>query len=294
MNRQILIDAISASSKLPVLPHSATQLIALADDPNLYAAQLEAVIAGDPVLAARILHVSNSAMFARRNEVTNLGAAITLLGVRLALDLATGIAIVDSLRDTEKYEFDYDTFWRKSVLSAIAANEMYGDLNVASRGDLFVAALLQDIGMLVLLTTIGPKYGQLVSSARSHFDLVELELRAFGIDHAEIGAMLAKRWNLPVALQEAIQASHALFAEPPAHDLSDLQYGVAFAGVLAELWVIEELDQDVSNRAIHEYLSKVGEEKYQNTIESILHAIPGANNLFNMQLLSDEQMASVA
>ncbi|MDB4576477.1 hypothetical protein N9091_02060, partial [bacterium] len=72
------------------------------------------------------------------------------------------------------------------------------------------------------------------------------------------------------------------------------QYGVAFAGVLAELWVIEELDQDVSNRAIHEYLSKVGEEKYQNTIESILHAIPGANNLFNMQLLSDEQMASVA
>ncbi len=294
MNRQILIDAISASSKLPVLPHSATQLIALADDPDLYAAQLEAVIAGDPVLAARILHVSNSALFARRNEVTNLGAAITLLGVRLTLDLATGIAIVDSLRDTEKYEFDYDTFWRKSVLSAIAANEMYGDLKVASRGDLFVAALLQDIGMLVLLTTIGPKYGQLVSSARSHFDLVELELRAFGIDHAEIGAMLAKRWNLPVALQEAIQGSHALFAEPPAQDLSDLQYGVAFAGVLAELWVIEELDQDVSNRAIHEYLSKVGEEKYQNTIESILHAIPGANKLFNMQLLSDEQMASVA
>lgn len=113
MNRQILIDAISASSKLPVLPHSATQLIALADDPNLYAAQLEAVISGDPVLAARILHVSNSALFARHNEVTNLGAAITLLGVRLTLDLATGIAIVDSLRDTEKYEFDYDTFWRK-------------------------------------------------------------------------------------------------------------------------------------------------------------------------------------
>lgn len=296
MDKQALLNKISASTRLPVLPSTVAELIRLNDDPDLYPAKVQVVLSNDPVLAARMLQVSNSALFARQRVVTDLGEALAILGVRLTMSIATGIAIIDSLRNGENVNdsFDYDIFWRKSVLGAVAANELHSELKTTSRGELFVASLLQDIGELVLLNIAGDKYARLTQAARSHFDLVELEQRVFGIDHAEVGAVLARRWGLPESIQAAIGQSHALFSEQSTYGLSDLQYGVAFAGVLSELWIAEHTQQSVLDNAIKAYLAKVGESAYQNTVASIIEAIPGANELFNMQLLSTEQMANVA
>ncbi|NNL57085.1 MAG: HDOD domain-containing protein [Pseudomonadales bacterium] len=294
MNRQFLIDTISSSTRLPVLSDTAARVIQMGNDPELYPAKLHTVLAGDPALAARILQVSNSAMFARQSKVSDLPAAIAVLGVRLTLNIALGLSVVDAMRSNEKLAFDYSLFWRKSVLSAIAANEMVATLNVPSRGELFVAALMQDLGMLIMLDAVGEKYARLVEAARSHFDLYELEWRVFGVDHAEIGAILAQRWQLPASIEQAIGNSHALFAEPSNARLSDLEYGVALAGILAEAWIAESPDQRAANQVIKAYLDKVGERQYKNTIESILQAIPGANEMFSMELLSAEQMTSVA
>ncbi|MGB5324812.1 MAG: HDOD domain-containing protein, partial [Pseudomonadales bacterium] len=249
-------------------------------------------------LAARILQVANSAMFARQAKIGDLGAALALLGVRLALDLSMGIAIVDGLRGKETGTFDYDLYWRKSVLGAIAANELHGTLDVSTRGDLFLAALLQDIGSLALLGAVGEKYARLVAATRNHLDLVEFERRAFGIDHASIGAALAEHWQLPASTCDAIRSSHALLLEPGLNpgpeSLSGLQYGVAFAGVLAELWIDAGHDTQRAKHIIRDYLDRFGEARYRDTVTSILASIPGANLLFNMQLLSKEQMASIA
>ena len=296
MDKSSLLDKISASTKLPVLPAAALEIIELNNDPDLYPAKVQAALSNDPVLAARMLQISNSAMFARQRTVTDLGEAVAILGVRLAMSVAMGLVIVDSLRieEIQQNDFDSDAFWRKSILGAIAASELAVELKANSRGELFVASLLQDIGQLVLLNIVGNKYAQLLNSARSHFDLVELEQRVFGVDHAEIGAVLAEKWELPGSIQEAIACSHALFSEQSTFDLTDLQYGVAFSGVLSELWIAENAQNEQLHHVIKDYLSKVGEAAYQNTVESILRAIPSANEMFNMQLLSESQMASVA
>ncbi|MGB5325220.1 MAG: HDOD domain-containing protein [Pseudomonadales bacterium] len=297
-----LIDQILSSDSLPALPDSAQRLLELSNDADLYPAKLQSVLGNDPVLAARILQVANSAMFARQSKIGDLRGALALLGVRLALNISMGIAIVDGLRASETGTFNYELYWRKSVLGAIAANELYGTLQVSARGELFLAALLQDIGSLALLGAVGEKYERLAAATRNHLDLVEFERRAFGIDHAGIGAALAEHWQLPASTCDAIRSSHALLLQPvlqPVLDpepggLSGLQYGVAFAGVLAELWIDACHDSTRANDIIRAYLEKFGEARYRDTVASILASIPGANQLFSMQLLSEEQMASIA
>lgn len=296
MQKQKLLEKISQSSKLPILPDIAVRVLELKDDPELYPAKVRSVIAADPVLSARILQVANSAMFNKRRQVTDLGEAVTTLGVELSMSLATGLAVVDSLRldELETSEFPYETFWRKSILSAIAASEMASQLNVNSRGELFVAALMQDIGMLALNSISGERYGKLVRLARSHLDLVELEERAFGVNHAEVTAVLLKKWDLPESLCEAAELSHSLFSDDTTYELSDLQYGVALSGVLAELWIADAPEQEVLNNTIHAYLDKVGEDTYRSTVSNILDSIPGANEVFKVELLSEAQLANVA
>lgn len=296
MSKQELLEKISRSGKLPILPDIAVRVLILRDDPELYPARVQGVIASDPVLAAKILQVANSAMFRGNREIKDLAEAVTLLGVQLTMDIATGLAVVNALRRDEiaSSAFPYELFWRKSILSAIAANEMISELGSASRGELFVAALLQDIGMLALNNMAGERYGQLVQTARSHFDLVELEERALGVNHAEVTVAILRQWTMPDSIVAAVESSHSLFDASAADHLSDLQYGVALAGVLAELWIADSLPQESLNRMIHAYLDKVGEEAYRDTVASILDAIPGANEMFNIKLLSDEQMANVA
>jgi HD-like signal output (HDOD) protein len=296
MNKQILLDKISESTKLPVLPDMAIKVLELQNDPEVYPAKVQAVLGSDPVLAARLLQVSNSSMFPCRRKISDLGEALAMLGVNMSMSIAVGLVVVDSLRNHEDLHagFDYQQFWRKSVLGAVAANEMYGVLKVASRGELFVASLMQDMGILVLLNIAGDKYLKLLNTARSHLDLVELENRVFGVDHAEVSQALLKAWGLPEKLQRAVGRSHALFGEETTFDLNDLDYGVAFSGVLSELWIAESSNPDTMQRTISDYLDRIGEDAYCNTVTSIVEAIPGANEVFNMTLLSSEQMANVA
>lgn len=296
MSKQALLDKITQSTKLPVLPDMAIKVMELQNDPDLYPAKVHAIIGNDPVLAARLLQVSNSSMFPCRREITDLGEAIAMLGVNMALSISMGVVVVDSLRSSEdaNAHFDYQQFWRKSILGAIAANEMYAVLKVASRGELFVASLMQDIGILVLLNIVGDKYAKIVSAARSHLDLVELEKRVFGVDHAEVGEALLKAWGMPVVLQQAVGSSHALFSDSSSNNLTDLEYGTAFSGVLSELWIAESLNSEVMNNNIADYLERIGEDAYKDTVNSIVDAIPGANEVFKMELLSIEQMANVA
>ncbi|MBT8140074.1 MAG: HDOD domain-containing protein [Gammaproteobacteria bacterium] len=289
-----ILQRILASASVPTLPDSALCLVELSDDPDIYPAKLQSVLGNDPALAARIMQVANSAMFARQSTISNLGEAVALLGVKLALNIAMGIAIVDGFREQQAGSFNYELYWRKSVLGAIAANELYAVLEVDARGDLFLAALLQDIGSLALLGVVGEKYTKLASATRNHLDLIEFERRAFRLDHAAVGAALARQWQLPEKICAAIEQSHALMLPKSGVTLSDLQYGVAFSGVLAELWINECQDSEQANCIVRRYLEKYGESSYQDTVESVLAAIPGANQLFNMQLLNEEQMRNVA
>ena len=295
MNKEALLDKVRHSDQLPMLPEVAVRIIDMSNDRELYAAKISEVIANDPVLSARLLQVSNSSIFPFRREITNLNQALAILGIQLTMSIAIGFAIVDMMRNCESKDsgFDHDAFWRKSVLGAIAAIEMRSELKGVEQGDLFVAALMQDVGMIALEHFEGEKYTQLVKGARSHLDLIELERRMFGVDHAEIGAAILERWHLPDIHINAVRSSHYLLEAKSITELTELEYAVALSGMLAEQWISESLSQQSLDDSIQRALERIGEQGYKNVINKTMDAVPDANELFKMSLLSAEQITDI-
>lgn len=293
IDKKTLFDRIDKSDNLPVLPDLALKVIYLSEEPDIYPAKVQALISQDPVLAARILQISNSPAYAGQNEILDIGHAVTRLGVKLSLDISLGFLLVDALRSNSKEGqiFDHDRFWRKSVLSAVIANELCGALKIAAKGQMFLSALIQDVGMLVLLTVLGEEYVALTSGQTMHIDWVMREREFLGADHAEVGAYLMSQWGMPEEICSAISNSHALFGTDTS-EVDDMQYGVALSGVVAELWMANSEDhllQDI----LGVYIDKMGVDAYQITIAAVLEEIPEASNVFDMTLLTAEEMAHI-
>jgi len=117
-----------------------------------------------------------------------------------------------------------------------AASRVVGQwVNAASHDELFLGGLLQDIGMLVLNEAIPEIYEPLIASAKDdHELLIELEQQELGSNHAEVGAWLLARWNLPLNLQLAAASSHGCKSD--ASDFSIFSKCVALANYIAAIW----------------------------------------------------------
>jgi diguanylate cyclase (GGDEF)-like protein len=203
-----LLKAIRSCRSLPSAPAVVLQILDLVQDPNVSTPKLSKVIARDPALVAKILKVANSAWCGVRHEIATLDQAINLLGLNGIMSLALSFSLVQKLRNIKETTFDYQAYWRRSVIAASATLAIGSSLKESSREELFLAGLLQDIGMLVIGGAV-PDYGELVDSAnKDHERIVELEREQLGTDHAQVGSWFLNQWGLPRILVEAVRDSH--------------------------------------------------------------------------------------
>ena len=96
---------------------------------------------------------------------------------------------------------------------ARAADRIARELALVERDDLLAAALLHDIGKLVL-ASVHPGYTDLTDvQTTAPEKRVRQEQLALGIDHASFGGLLLKRWALPKRLSSVVAAHHSSDAE---------------------------------------------------------------------------------
>ena len=123
-------------------------------------------------------------------------------------NIALSFAIAGDLRGSQEGGFDFDYFWRCSVTSAVAA-ELLTALLQRRDEDIFVTALLHDIGVLVIYLCKGEEYSRLLKErATSGLSLVEMERQKFGFDHQLVGATLISAWGLPASISEPMRYHH--------------------------------------------------------------------------------------
>jgi HD-like signal output (HDOD) protein len=195
------------------------------------------IISREPSLAAEILTIVNSPWFDLKREIRTINHAVALLGVDAVCSLASAFAIRDNLKQFDRSSFDYSSYWRRSVLAATAARVLAPYANAAEPEEVFLAGLLQDIGMLVMAQTFPQIYPQLIREAeKDHRRLRAMEEQDFGTDHVQIGVWLAEVWNLPDAFRVAIATSHAPDAIEFDDGLKPLVSCVALSGPFADLW----------------------------------------------------------
>jgi len=262
---------------LPSIPVVALQVLALCQDEDIGIQKVARVLERDPALSAKVLKVANSAWYGVRSQITTLDRSMSLLGINATLSLALSFSLVRSLGSNPKGRSYHKAYWKRSVIASVAAR-IIGIRSGSARSDeLFVAGLLQDIGILVLNETIPDQYGPMIAKSEGdHRRLIRIELETFGADHAAVGEWLLCRWNLPEKLRMVVGRSHA--PDVSAGSETDLlTRGVALASDIADIWVNPQTDVATATARDTFVRSMDGTgDQFEQLLAEIAEALPEA------------------
>lgn len=203
---------VRSLKEIPTLPAIAMKVARLCEDESSTVDQLEAVIASDPAISARILRIANSAFFGHSHKVDSIARAIVLLGFDTVKSLALSTSVFNLFAHPNKTRLDHHEFWLHSIACGRAAQLIAQDsIPRAYHSSIFLAGLLHDIGKLILDYWFTEQYSRVLEDAKARqCCLWESEDRILGFDHAAAGGWLAKGWGLPDSLADPIARHHTM------------------------------------------------------------------------------------
>ncbi|MBG0789781.1 MAG: HDOD domain-containing protein [Desulfovibrionaceae bacterium] len=204
---------LAAVEKMPAFPQSVSKVLALAGEIDCSQKDLVEVIKRDPVFTLKILRLVNSAYFGLSREITSINHASVYLGLNTLKNAALSLAAVGVIPETASRRLDMGGFWLHSLAVAACTNMLGLRLGVGRDGaaDYFAAGLLHDIGKVVFALYMPGEFEEAAGMAlEPGASLVRCEREVLGATHADIGAMLADKWNLPTHLRDAIAFHHDL------------------------------------------------------------------------------------
>jgi len=194
---------------LEPLPAVGLKVLELADKPDLVPGELTELIQTDSALTAKVLKLANSALYGCTREIASIHEAGTRLGTRVLTNLViTGCAARHFRNYGGQEAGDVRRAWERSVANAISASLLASISGAVEKHRAYTAGLLQDIGQLVLERHFKREHASIAAEIAAGADLIAAEKSVFGLSHADIGARLASRWNLPEVLVDTILCHH--------------------------------------------------------------------------------------
>jgi diguanylate cyclase (GGDEF)-like protein len=201
-------ELMAGKIRLPSPPAIAIKILDMVRRDDFSFRDLAQIIESDPALVAKILKVANSPYYNFTRRVDNIDMALSVLGTHAVKNIALSFVICSDMKASDESGFDFDLFWRRAITTAVAAELTAALVGQKSR-DIFVTALLQDIGIIVLFSSCPEEY-QLVmkDNIASKGSLYEVERRYFGFDHQDLGAELLSQWHIPEGIYIPIKYHH--------------------------------------------------------------------------------------
>ena len=291
-------------SNLPSLPAVALKMVELANNPDVHLNDLARVISMDPALVTKLFRAANSPLYGLNRKVTNLRQVLNLMGLQGTLALALGFSLIATGRDAGAVPLNTEQFWRRSLMTATACRILGERLSMKNLEELFLAGLLQGVGVLALSMIMPQPYGVLLQAATEHPEgmtavlnyqrLAELERKQLGDDHAAVGAWLMQHWRLPDYLTVATAGS----LDPDHSDTSDryraLVQSVALATRIADIWTRPhdwQNSPEVAKLAQQWFGLETGH--YMEILEQMGAKFPEIAALFQIKPLDANQIAGI-
>jgi putative nucleotidyltransferase with HDIG domain len=208
---------IAKVEDLPTLPRTVLRITELVNDPRASAKDLSIIITDDQVLTARLLKLVNSSFYGFPQPVTTVTGAIVLLGFDAIRNLLLTTSVLDLFpARIAKVRRDQEQLWDHSLACAIGAKSIGNFLQYDKLEELFVAGLLHDIGKIVEMMFLQDDFARITERVRDQGVLISTaEQDLLGCTHADIGRLLAERWNLPAKLVSVIARHHTPAAAGP-------------------------------------------------------------------------------
>lgn len=216
---RILRRATESVLTLPTLPIVATRLLELVDDPMVSSGTLSRALSEDQVLTARVLKLANSSYYGFPRRIGTVNLALVVLGFDTVKDLVLSVAVMDAFRGGNRDgRFDLACFWEHSIRVAAAARQLARLLRWRTVGETFTAGIIHDIGKIVLHQYQPKEFDEMVRRVvEENAPPLETEQELMGATHADVGAWLAEKWNLPPGLVESVRYHHAPGSAPLEH-----------------------------------------------------------------------------
>ncbi len=202
---------IEQAHSLTPLPATTVRLAQLVCSPDCYLADVAELIAFDQALTLKLLRAANSAASASAVRYGTVKEAVARLGTAQVLAFAVACSTRPFLQSTVPgYGLDEGALWRHSVASAVAAEVVPEICRVEVPPESFTAALLHDVGKLVMGRFLTPEVRGYLRRAYEVDKVAprEAESMVLKVHHGELGGIIAQHWKLPVRVVQGITHHH--------------------------------------------------------------------------------------
>lgn len=278
---------LETCTTLPTMPGVAVDLLTLCRSEDCDLRLVGDALSRDPALAAKLLRTANSSIYKRRMEVKTLHQAASMLGSSAVLSLALSFSLV---RNRGVAGFDHAGFWARSLFSAVAARSLAKRLALDPE-QLFLAGLIQDLGMLALADTV-PEYAKLVTDNPDHDELGRAEHATLGTNHGEVTAWLARRWRLPEYIADSALVSHL-----PLHDPGEpiITRCVAVSRWVAAIWLSRSAPLATRDAALRASAwLEMDRQRFHDVLEDVVKGVPELAKLLEIEVDDVDDLESVA
>jgi putative nucleotidyltransferase with HDIG domain len=204
-------DIVQSITKLKPMPSNVSQILRDINGQNVSIESLAGKIGLDQVLTALVLKMSNSASLGYSRTCSTLNEAIMQIGLlRLKSILMTSSATSMMGIRLSGYRLGAGELWQHSLTVGVASEWLAQALGYPNPEQAYVAGLLHDIGKLLLDQAVLSNYDKIADFVQKYqMPLWQVEEKLIGIDHANVGGLIAEHWNFPVTLVDAIRFHHA-------------------------------------------------------------------------------------
>lgn len=211
-----MIDAEKLAERvqqIPLLSPVLHKLIAMLGNPAANLREISLLVEMDPSLTIQVLRAANAAFFHRGQEIRSVQQAVSHLGEEMVFSVAVRVCAGDVMNHPlQGYMADNSCLWSHSVYTAMGARQLARLNAKGPEPDLaYTAGLLHDIGKAILSDWLCRAPGEVarrVADPGDH-EFVGVENALLGINHQTAGYALARHWQLPELLCDAILHHHS-------------------------------------------------------------------------------------
>jgi putative nucleotidyltransferase with HDIG domain len=208
MSRTAVI--VQSIDQLPPFPAIILRALQTINDPRSSAQDVVEIIQYDQGVTSQVLKVCNSAYFNLRRQVHSLKEALVFVG----FDTLMQIILNQSFRGVlagpcRGYDLDTGALWKHSISCALLTEIVARRIQREPSATQFTAALLHDMGKVVLSVFVRETFEEIKTLVRGKgYSFIAAEREVLGMDHAELGGLIAEKWKFPPAIIEAVRYHH--------------------------------------------------------------------------------------
>jgi HD-like signal output (HDOD) protein len=191
--------------RFPTLPRLALGAAEALDDPDCDLRRVADLIALDPVLAAQVIRMANSALFAGTARTDSLVTAISRLGLRETHNTVMTVAVMNTIPSLPEPLSVHD-FWTQGLGTALCSKHMAKGLGYTNAAQAYLGGLVHSLGEAYLAIFFTDRYRKALDAAQTNKTPKEVAIaEEFKIGHPDLCARILRKWNFRKAVTEAVK-----------------------------------------------------------------------------------------